>query len=367
MPCHTAVRLAALASLFLMSPANAEAAPPTASEILDILRSWDEVFTSGVYVVGTVTIPPSISDSNSTARIVKTRFTSWGTNRALEEVFVALIPGTSRRAVLGGFRPAGSRAGIPLRELWLFDGVKSAVYQKVALDYNDAGEPDPAGKTNETVIFHTPDDVARVLQIYDLQWAMGRGYSSHIEGITSVDETPDGMLRVSANGSVTHNWKGRWELLIEPAAGHLVREAKFFDDQPEPRFTAATEGVLDAGDWIAARAGDHTMSVVPGREDVTEYRFETIEARRNEEFFNEVSAVFDKEWPKGTIIHDRRGAENKVTIVGSNPPPRQPPGPPAGRGSIWMMLVVLNLVLVAAALLIVGVRAFRRDKSVDRP
>lgn len=354
----------------IMSELNVTAADhPSPEEVKKALTTWDQAFESGLFVTGMTTFPPSSADSDSMSRLVKSRYTSWGRNCAIDFTYSSLIPGTSRPAIEGIAGLEGSRDGVLLRHAIVFDEVKAAVYQKVALDYSDAGQPDPEGRFNELVYLYAPEDFTPAVPRYQFQWAMGRGFSRHLKEITSVEVAGDGRLRVTATGVVTANWPGRWELQVEPATAYLVREARFFNaDAQKPQFRIATEGILDAGDLVAAQSGSYSQPLLEDREDVTEYLFESIAVQKNEEFFKEVNAIFDQEWPKGTWVLDRRGAKEKNTIVGSIPPPPKEIGAPPKRASGGKAFMIANLIGLAMLFLFLAIRGSRtREKSDSNP
>ncbi len=361
---------AAVGSLLLAvlcsSPGVAE--PPSGDEVLDSLRSWDHSFTQGIYVESDAIVPPSPFDSNVPARATQIRCTWWDNNYAIENVFVAQIPGTAQPAVIGGGFDPDSRETIPLRRFYVFDNGKSSSYESVALEYEENGAPVVGGKTRETVLLYGPDDDNDITPaLHRLKWSLGRGFSQHIDHVDEVSEEESGFLVASATGRWRPGEEGRWELLIDQQAGLLVRKAEFFNQGSEVRvFTVSTEGTFDVGDWIAARMGKFALRLTDTRDSEYEYSHQVIRPEPNTEFFEATDAVFDQPLPHMSIVHDNRGEKEEITRIGANQPGSKPAAPPPS-GRVRMGLVIaVNLVAVAIVLLLLGIGAAKkRPKPPD--
>jgi hypothetical protein len=350
-----------LVAVFCSSSGRAE--PPSGVELLDSLRSWDQVFMQGIYVESDAIVPPSPFDSNVPARATQIRCTWWDNNFAIENVFVAQIPGTALPAVIGGTFEPDSRETIPLRRFYVFDNGKSSSYESVALEYEENGAPVVGGKTRETVLLYNPDDDNDITPaLHRLEWSLGRGFSEHIEQIDEVSELENGLLHVSGSGRWRPGEEGRWELQIDQQAGLLVRKAEFFNQENDVRvFTVSTEGVFDVGDWIAARMGKFALRLTDARDSEYEFSHQVIRPEPDTEFFEATDVVFSQPLPHMSIVHDNRGEKEEITRVGGNKPGTQPAAPPRSGGFRMGIVIAVNLVAVAIVLLLLGVRAARKQ------
>ena len=61
---------------------------------------------------------------------------------------------------------------------------------------------------------------------------LGRGYSRYITDVKEVSREENGRLKVTADGlQVGYRPGAKWDLLIDPDAGYMVRSAKMVDDR----------------------------------------------------------------------------------------------------------------------------------------
>jgi hypothetical protein len=257
--------------------------------------------------------------------------------------------------------PSETSEGLALREVWLFDDVTGGYYVKSTGDRSLTAMPGPDFKADNIVFLRRPDDPRYMLPRLKCQWAMGRGFSQNIQDVISVDEAEGGLLRVLGRDGRSGTTGGEWELVLDPTNG-IVREARRSVAGSPMAYKIVTSGLLDAGDWMVADSGRVTISM-PGNDVFTEYDFEAVELVVNEELLGQARAIFDQDWPDGTIITDDRGPEGVTTTVGSAPtlPERPPSGPPKSDWTSSRMLIIcVNLVIVAAILALLGVRAMRR-------
>lgn len=91
-------------------------------------------------------------------------------------------------------------------------------------------------------------------------WALGRPWVDGLGRVTSEDADPDGTQHVRAAGWwVGTSGSGVCELVIEPANGHLVRQASFGADGEAPRAECRSEGVRRFGDVTLAERGEFVL------------------------------------------------------------------------------------------------------------
>jgi hypothetical protein len=82
-------------------------------------------------------------------------------------------------------------------------------------------------KAQSTTLF-PPDDRGLGLFRGAICWSMGRFYAKFITTVSSVRKLENGQLAISALGNDGSDRPGRWELIIDPAASWMVREARFY-------------------------------------------------------------------------------------------------------------------------------------------
>lgn len=351
-------QLVALSVVMLCLQASATADVPAAEEVGEGLRGWDAMVSRGVEVESEVILPPSPFDATSLARIVDLRFTTWGDNFAIQQVFVKRVPGTAQSKVIIGNASIGFES-VPLRRVYVFDSGKSRSFESLAKDYSESGEPIVDGGTTEMLLLHNPDNDNAIRIAKDQIWfSLGRGFSSHLDSIAETRRDDTGALIVKGPGRFRPGESGRWEFSIDEAAAMLVRKAEFFTGDSDLRvFTVTTSGMLTADDLVVAREGKFCLRITDSYDLCTEYRHRVLRGEPNREFFRQCDALFDEPLKDGSIIHDNRSGKEQVTIVGSNQPKDQS-GPPTVADR--RLLIVINLLALALVLGVLAVRAMRR-------
>jgi hypothetical protein len=122
-------------------------------------------------------------------------------------------------------------------------------------------------------------------------WPLGRGFSRCADRITSVSAARNGLLEVAAeeeNIGVAR----RWELLVDPSAGYLVRAAKGYSrDEAEPSMVVETAGVLTGG----GRSVAHTARWIEGAEGQSEsIAVTSVSATTDDELIQRIEKRLDE-------------------------------------------------------------------------
>lgn len=88
-------------------------------------------------------------------------------------------------------------------------------------------------------------------------WALGRPPAEDLGALEMDDANPDGTrdLRVTGQNS-TYSGLGVWNLVVDPANGHLVRKASFGGRGQEPRLKWLSDGTRWFGDIALAQRGE---------------------------------------------------------------------------------------------------------------
>jgi RNA polymerase sigma factor (sigma-70 family) len=147
-------------------------------------------------------------------------------------------------------------------------------------------------------------------------WLVGRGYARHLESISSIEPLAGGRLAVNAKGKVFYSRATKWELVVEPAAGYLVRSATYYVDDSDrtltkPRYVITTSGLLRFGSLALPEKFEQRdpLSV----QDQPFHRSGTVTSaslKGDPAFLDETAAMFQAPFPVSTEVADNR----------SNPP-----------------------------------------------
>lgn len=88
-------------------------------------------------------------------------------------------------------------------------------------------------------------------------WCMGRGYAEYIDAVTHVEAAPEGLLKLTAEGTgIASNNRGTWQLLVDPEKDWLVRSAQFQNVASGTfTYTIETAGEIEGGPLVLAASG----------------------------------------------------------------------------------------------------------------
>ncbi|NUN97349.1 MAG: hypothetical protein HUU16_14385 [Candidatus Omnitrophica bacterium] len=115
-------------------------------------------------------------------------------------------------------------------------------------------------------------DAANLFYRYVLQ--LGRGYSGLLSEVTTVEEQPDGTVRVEGRGTLFSPHVGAWELIVDLTQGCLVTSASFKrDDGAEKSLIGGEDGAEIVGTElpILSKGTFHLAPDYPITVEVQEY------------------------------------------------------------------------------------------------
>jgi hypothetical protein len=202
--------------------------------VLKELQQHDALLTAGFTASGTIVGPNQPMGS-------PTRMTrAWRLTLDGERCALLMEVTTYEKPVFRQpFRPGGVDA-----KGWLYEPLRMTWWAYWGKEFCGTHDEDTLFKvspTNEvlelsksqsTTLFPA-DDRGPGLFRGAICWSMGRFYARFITTVSSVRSLNDGQLAVSALGKDGSDSPGRWELIIDPAASWMVREARFYA-QPKP-------------------------------------------------------------------------------------------------------------------------------------
>ena len=158
-----------------------------------------------------------------------------------------------------------------------------------------------------------PDDAGPNVLKRTILWSLGRFFSKIIDEVTNVEKLNDGRIIVSAIGkkSKTESASGRWELVIEPTAAWIVREARFYKDvKPD---VIACEMENSGTTWIGSYCIPHKAlfnydSSIENKQDFyfNEIVFNQDIEQFDDKVYQEAYHAVKENNPPKLIIHDMR-------------------------------------------------------------
>jgi hypothetical protein len=108
------------------------------------------------------------------------------------------------------------------------------------------------------VSFYPPDYAAGNRPLKRFLWSTGRGFAKFVYELTSAVELEDGTIKCLGPGTDSGASQGRWELVVDPAAGYLVRSAKYYEpdalEADTPAFVITNSGTLSMNGCIVAES-----------------------------------------------------------------------------------------------------------------
>ncbi len=130
---------------------------------------------------------------------------------------------------------------------------------------------------------------------------LGRGYSRHITEVKSVSKAESGLWKVTAEGlDIASRPGAKWELLIDPDAGYMVRSARVLDARKQTT-SIANSGLRRYGDrWVPEKA------LCKGAFADASFQIESASPEADVALLNRFKAAVRPPYPIGTVIHDRR-------------------------------------------------------------
>ena len=155
----------------------------------------------------------------------------------------------------------------------------------------------------------------------------GRDFSRRIKRISGVREGEDGLLHCTADGTA-YNKPCKWELVVEPRAGYLVRRARAWAPNGFEYFNIENSGTKQFGKVTVPAEATFWAGTFPDRRDAVRHKYEvtftSYKAAADAELIKRTRKVLRQEIPVGTEVTDFRSGEQNPQpyIVGE--PKRKP-------------------------------------------
>jgi hypothetical protein len=140
----------------------------------------------------------------------------------------------------------------------------------------------------------------------------GRGFSEWIRQITLVRQGDDGLLHCTADGRA-YNKPCKWELVVEPSAGYLVRRARAWAPNGFEYFNIENHGTKRFDRVTVPAEGTFWAGTSPDRRDEVRHKYEvtftSYKAAADAELIKQARKLLREEVPVGTEVTDFRGGE----------------------------------------------------------
>jgi hypothetical protein len=212
-------------------------------------------------------------------------------------------------------RPEGIGLGVRIQK-WGYWGDEACGnhYVEATFEVTPDGQVTRRGTMHDVSLFG-PRDITPMADKASFQWAMGRFFSEHIDKVTHVEESEGGRLHVSALGNRHKGHNGKWELVIEPDAAWIVREARFYGETKPDKLKAhmSNEGTVWSGSFcipqkavvnVFGRAAEHSGH---------SFTFDPVVDEFDEELYKQCEqAVLHGDQPQ-LVVTDERVSPRTIT------------------------------------------------------
>jgi len=303
-----------VALLVMVTGARAEeGSPPTASDLLHALRAYDEVYRSGLTATGRF---DCIQSPETGGQRVPVEFRlMWSPSAlALREVAAGTVapPEEPSLGKKKGSRLIASQKGTPTVRVRTYTLLHAEGSAQLSAYLGKQKNPRQALELDDTAFnwvltLYPPKDLSLELWGEKLLWVMGRGYSGHLEKILKVATSPEGMIQCSASGRGPGSMQGKWELLVEPRAGYMVRNAKFFPSrQSSALIEIKNSDPIVKSDRQIPRTGEWGDRFFTDELSTSAVSFESIAAEPDEKLIAEINSRMFGAFSGPTTVNDRR-------------------------------------------------------------
>ena len=262
------------------------------TEILKYLQDFDSLYRSGFTISGTYR-----RDSFEK----KWKITTSNEKIAYEEEVINILK----------LPDEAKGRWYPLRRTWLITPKLQAEHSFVGRIYEVGKLPpwpenSPGTATSGKLDIADPDAPSYIFPIKKALWSLGRGYSEYITQITNVTQLENGLLSVTAEGTDVSNRPGaRWELLIDPDAAYMVREAKLYPAGDNKLFVSVVNsGTKWVGSLCVPEQTQLKEPLVGTR--ATEHLSKTVSNSTDEAFLEYVELALKRPYLVHTDIVDHR-------------------------------------------------------------
>jgi hypothetical protein len=190
------------------------------------------------------------------------------------------------------------------------EDVSGNLYEDTVVKISPENDVVETGKMHDSALFG-PQDVGPNIPKHAKLWSLGRFYSKLVDEVTHVEESANGCITVSALGKRGEGQPGRWELVIEPAAAWMVREACYYSDA-RPEIIACemkNSGTAWNGSYyIPQKALFNYVGPIEGSKKLFLYEltFDPVIEQFDEKLYEGAKQAVTKDRPPKLTIHDHR-------------------------------------------------------------
>jgi hypothetical protein len=327
-----------------------EANNPTS--VFELLRKIDDVYADGFSTTGIASDTSGIfSDEGSINPRIKKRWSFTTKERQFYALQLTLL---EKQEIL-----ETSQGGeiIPEKQLFFFDPDFSgtvAVLSGILSETTSLVTP-------RIIHMHKPDDMTESLPVFRAMWVCGRGYTSFLNQIISIENQSQGILRISANGFLFTKATGIWELVIDTNADYMVTKATFTPSAGSTVFEIKNEGIRRNDNCVFPSKA--TFRIIFRKRAVeNSFEFENAKLEFNEKLFQETKAYFLEKQPDGVILHDHKVTPPETIFVGEKIIEKR--SIDRENNYLWHAIVVGNLIL-ALAFVFYCLLTFRKNKKKE--
>jgi len=175
---------------------------------------------------------------------------------------------------------------------------------------------DPAGGGYRVAHLAVPDPTKGLRTTEHLLALLtaGRDFSRRIKRITRVRQGQDHLLHCTADGTA-YNQPCKWELVVEPRAGYLVRRARASAPNGFEHFNIENRGTKRFGKVAVPAEATFWAGTFPDRRDEVRHKYEvtftSYKDAADSKLIKKARAMFHEKLPVGTEVRDfRSGEEN---------------------------------------------------------
>ncbi|WP_145178894.1 hypothetical protein [Gimesia aquarii] len=240
---------------------------------------------------------------------------------------------------------------IPLRtKQWGYWGhdLSGNHYEDTVITVTPSGKVTDTGKMHNSSLF-APRGEGPLAPRRAVLWSLGRFFSKHIDKVTQVEHSADGLIRVSALGKKNELQVGRWEFEIEPNASWMIRKARFYRDRYPDRINVEmkNEGTVWSGAYCIPKTATINHWGPIGNVETEYFTFEPVVESFDEQLYSDTQQAVVGNQISTLTVHDYRVSPPIVTQPFR--PSKQTPITLKKSNRMWWLIIV-NLVVFGAML-----------------
>jgi len=327
---HSLFVLVVVLSMALVPGASAGNESENHADVLNALRAFDESILNNMVLEARVAHALALVDSDSERPLLDVRITrlndTWVYRADLnkDQKPPTYVPQTDRQrsglmgATWGGRSSSRILIRRPLQITLLSEpGFYGVHDQEILYKVDKSGVFEESTRPPSVELTRWPDSL-HDWRIYVPVLASGRGFSYYVDGVTEMEERPDGLLWCKAvgtsPGSAGKPNPATWELLIEPGEAYLVRKAtqwtsdgKLFREFDNSGTVHYEKGPMPQSG--RSRYGGNLARDIYQGDGYSEIVYVGLEQGADEGLIAEARAVFKESYPPGTRISDFRSGK----------------------------------------------------------